>query len=385
MSEKPRTDFDTSVFDVVIDTGSADQRMSLTRQLSAFLSDAEAPAKERGAVVPAVVRLAVDPVIAIRKTLAIALARTPELHADILFTIASDCDEIALDFLIKTPALDVWHMMAIAKVGEPAKQAVIASRGDLSAQIINFIAETASADVVAKLLDNRCAALNTSHFKNLYVRFTDEPVVVDRLLERDDLPLEIRLMHVKRTSNRVYHLMAQRGWMAANDAEEFAIDAEENTFIQILEQASEGDLDRLIPFMCQKKLLTPSIILRAACVGDMQVVERALAYLASVPLKRVRSMAAGRGLKTLLNKAGMPVSGLALIRAAFDIARQARASSQDLSVEQFGCKVIEFVMTRYETVSAAEKTERLDMIAKFSNGRTRRIACRVQDDLQQAA
>ena len=74
-----------------------------------------------------------------------------------------------------------------------------------------------------------------------------------------------------------------------------------------------------------------------------------------------------------------------LMRAVVDVAADARARQDDLSVEQFGCKVIEFIMTRYDTLMAHDKSALLDLIAKFGVGRTKRIATRVQDDLKQAA
>ncbi|MGI9462797.1 MAG: DUF2336 domain-containing protein, partial [Aestuariivirgaceae bacterium] len=303
MSDKTTDSLDISVFDRINESGNALERFTLASQLAGLLNDPEAPAEERDAVAPAVIRLAADPIVRVRKALASAITGTPDLHADIVFTIAADHDEIALDFLLKTPSLDAWRMMAIIKVGEPPKQAVIASRGDLDETVIEYIVDNGSPDVVAALIDNPCVALGAAQYKHLYVRLTDEPVVVDRLLECDDLPLEIRLMHAKRTSKRVYHLMAQRGWMAANDAEELVLDAEESTIVRILEEASLEELARLIPFMCDQQLLTPSIILRAACAGDLELVERAFSYLASVPVKRVRSMAGGRGLRTIMAKA----------------------------------------------------------------------------------
>ena len=378
-------EFDTSIFDKITGSGTVEQRVSLARQLAVFVSDEEAVREECAAIVPSLINLATDPVTLVRRTLAAALSRTANLHADVLFSIAADSDEIAVDFLRKTPSLDAWQMMAIIKVGEPNKQAAIATRGDLGPQVIEFMTEYAEASVVSRLLDNPCIALEPQNLKRLYVRLTDEPEVIDRLLDRKNLPLEVRLIHAKRTSKRVYHLMAQRGWMAANDAEELVIDTEEATFVKILEDASLEELDRLIPFMCEQQLLTPSIILRAACSGDLELVERSLAYLSSMPAKRVRSLASGRGLKAVLSKAGMPDASLMLVRAVVDVAADARSREDDLSMEQFGCKVIEFVMTRYDAFLADDKAAVLQMIAKFGVGRSKRIASRVQEDLKQAA
>ena len=107
MSENPLSGIDTSVFDRISDSGSTGQRLSLAGQLAEFLSDPETPEAEREAVVPAVLKLATDPVVNVRRALAAGLIRTARVHADILFAIFADCDEIALDFLLKTPALAI--------------------------------------------------------------------------------------------------------------------------------------------------------------------------------------------------------------------------------------------------------------------------------------
>ena len=87
----------------------------------------------------------------------------------------------------------------------------------------------------------------------------------------------------------------------------------------------------------------------------------------------------------MLSKAGMPDSSLMLMRAVVDVAADARARKDDLSMEEFGCKVIEFVMTRYDEFLAGDKAAVLQMIAKFGMGKSKRIASRVQEDLAQAA
>ena len=388
MSKTRKHNLDLSVFEDVIARGTVEQRAALASQLVALIGDPETPDAERDAVVPSIVSLTVDPVVTVRRNLAHALIRTRKLHSDIVFAIAADIDEIALDFLRKTAALDVWRMLAILRVGDFARQEVIAMRGDVAREVVTEIVETCDGDLVACLLDNVCAPISSAHCRRLYTRFADEPQVLDRLLERKDLPLEIRLMHAKRTANRVYQLMAQRGWMAANDAEEVVLSAEENTFLKLLAQAEMHELDRVIPFMCDKAFLTPSIILRAACAGRLEVVERALAYLASVPHKRIHNLIYGSStlsLKAVHKKSGLPASCYPILRAVFDVAREARGSGESLEGEAFGGALIEALMVRYESLSGRDKTAILEMIARFGDDRSKKIAKRLCEDMRRAA
>ncbi len=388
MSKKKQQSLDVTVLNEVVGTGSVEQRTALARQLAELLSDPQTPSEETAAIVPVVVALAVDPVVSVRKHLAGQLVRLGRLHADIVFAIVADVDEVALDFLRKTPSLDTGRMVAVLKAGDFARQEVIAMRGDIGIAAVTEITERGTAELAACLLDNACAPVSSAHCRRLYVRFADEPAVVDRLLERRDLPLEIRLMHAKRTANRVYSLMSQRGWMAANDAEEVVISAEEGTFLRLLEQAEDHELDRVIPFMCEKQFLTPSIILRAACAGELQIVERSLAYLASIPVKRIHGLIYGSStlsLKAVHKKSGLPPACYTILRAVFDIARDVRRTGKPVPREDFGRTLIETLMVRYDGIPGSEKTMLLGMIARFGDDRTRRIAKRLCENLSRAA
>ena len=81
--------------------------------------------------------------------------------------------------------------------------------------------------------------------------------------------------------------MAERGWVPANDAAEMVADAEERAILQILDGANDKELPQLIIFMTSRSMLTASIVMRAACLGHMRLVEAAMAHLANAPLARV--------------------------------------------------------------------------------------------------
>jgi hypothetical protein len=143
----------------------------------------------------------------------------------------------------------------------------------------------AVAAAVAALLDNRACRPRPSDYRRIYERFVDEPEIVERLLERPDLPPELRILHARQAAARVESLLATRGWMAPGDAEAFLAEAEEAAILRILETSEPRHLDRLMAFLSTKDMLHASLILRAACRGRMAVVEQALSWLSSVPRK----------------------------------------------------------------------------------------------------
>ena len=388
LTDQPASGLDTSIFLEVIDNGTAAQRLVLAIQLGAFLADATVPEAERNQVVPVVLKLAVDPAADVRRSLADGLCAVADLNADIVFTIVSDEDDIALPFLAATPALNHWHMLAVLRVGDPARQLCVALRPDISAEALAHFVKSSSIEACLALFDNAAARLGDSEYQGLYARFGQSPEMAERLMARSDLPLDIRIMQAKRASNRMHQLMAERGWVAANDAAELVADAEETAVLRILVEASEVELARVVPFLVSKAMLTPSIIVRAACLGEMHVVEKALSHLAGVPVARARDQMAGRGLsgfKGLHAKSGLPASCHGILQAACDVARDEIEEGITLDAEGFGRRLIEALMTRYEAMPLKERAKHLEFIGRFAEDRVRLIAKRLKADIVRAA
>jgi uncharacterized protein (DUF2336 family) len=186
----------------------------------------------------------------------------------------------------------------------------------------------------------------------------------------------------------MHQLMAERGWVPANDAAELVADAEETAVLRILVEADPAELVRVVGFLVSKAMLTPSIVVRAACLGEMRVVELSLAELAGVPAARARDGMAGRGLggfKTLFGKSGLPQSCRGILQAACDVARDEREEGIGLDAEDFGRRLIEALMTRYETMPLKERARSLELVGRFAQDRVRLIARRLKADIVRAA
>ena len=386
--KEPGFGLDTSIFTQVIETGDAAQRLMLAQQLAAFLAKDDVAAGEREQVVPVVLKLAVDPVLQVRQGLAHGLSGVAGLNADIMFSIISDDDEVALPFLYATPALSHWHMLAVLRVGDEARQACVALRPDISAEATDYILKSCPLKVALLLFDNEAVAFSNEDYHRLYARFGHAGDMVERLLACSDLPLDIRIMQTKRASNRMHQLMAERGWMPANDAAELVADAEETAVLRILTQASDEELAQVVAFLVNKAMLTPSIIVRAACLGEMRVVEQALSHLADIPRKRAQELMQGKGLtgfKGLHGKSGLPASCYWILQAACDVALDEQEEGITLGADDFGRRLIEALMTRYEAMPLKERTRHLEYVGRFAAERARLIAKRLKADLVRAA
>lgn len=378
---------DVSIFDMIIETGDVQARMQLAVELAGLLNDAEAPENERNCVVPSVLKLAADPVKDVRRVLAETVIAAKDLDGDILFSIVADDDDIALPFLAETPALDHWKMRSIARVGDPARQVTLAQRPDLDDDVIKEIATQADLSACLALFDNAQCTLCDRNCRILYARFGGVQEIIDRLLALDTLPLDIRILQAKRASNQVHQLMAERGWVPANDAADMVADAEERAVLQILESANDAELPPLIRFMTSRSMLTASIIMRSAASGNMRIVETAMAHLANVTVAKAQDALYGgaSAFNSLYRGSGLPSTCIGLIRAAGQVERELREAKRMLSPENFGRRLIEQIMTGDGAMAAADRAKYLDLVGRYSGERVRLIASRLREGLVSAA
>jgi uncharacterized protein (DUF2336 family) len=385
---EPVLGLDTSVFDGLIADGNVDQRRQLAVQIADFLGQEEAPQAERDQVVPVALQLAADEDMSVRHALATRLTGFDRLNADLLFTIVSDVDEIALPFLSETAALNPWHMLAVLRVGDEARQATVALRPDLSPEALAFITSSLSLAVNGVLLENDGIVIPAPDFHTLFERFGDSEEMLGLMLERADMPPALRVLQARLSAKRLNALLAERGWLPANDAAELVTDAEEGTVLKILMEAPAEDLPGTVSFVIDHELLTPAIILRAACLGEMDVVAEVIAYLADVPVKRAREQMSGKGsggFRSLHAKAGLPESSYWTLQAACDVARGEAESGIVLTPDDFGRRLIETLLTHYEAIPMAEQPRNLDMLSRFAGERTARLAKRLKADILRAA
>ncbi len=388
MSEVFVEGLDVSVLLAVLENGDAKARMTLAKQLALLLADAETPPLEREQVTPIVLKLTVDSTRDVRCALAIDLVAQEKLHADIVFSIIADDDDIALPFLEQTPSLNEWHMMAVLKVGDEPRQTAVAKREDLTTEAANYIIKSAPLATAMALFDNAVVQLEASDYRILFQRFGQSAEMAELLLARKDLPLDIRITQAKRAASRMRQMMAERGWVAANDASELVSDAEEIAVMRILIEANAAERAKATAFLASKNMLTPALIVRAASMGEMGVVESAFAHLSGNSPQRACEMMYSRSqllFKSIFNKSGLPQSCFGILKAACEVVVEAREEGLPLNAESFGRRVLEALLTRYEHMSSTERAKQIEYLGRYGEDRIRKIAKRLKADLVRAA
>lgn len=384
---EPTFGLDTQVFMDVIACGDAARRTSLALQIARLLADPATPPGEREQVLPAARRLAADQDETVRRAFAEALAPLSVLDADLLFTIVSDDEAIALPFLAETPALDSLRMLAVLRAGDAARQAVIATRHDLSPETVDAITRELPLAVNALLLENAAVRLKPEHFRTLYQRFGGEQTMLDLLLARPDLPAILRIVQARRAAASIHSLLQERRWLPTSLASQLVVDAEESAMLDVLARAdAKHDLPQAVAFLIDNDMLTASLIVHAACQGSMTVAAECLAGLSGWPLRRVEAHMFERGrFRPLHVRCGLPQSCFWTLQAACDVAADEREDGLTLTPDEFGASIIERLLTRYEGLPLAEQPLHLDFVGRYAAEKTRHLATLLKADLQRAA
>lgn len=388
MSDNEEVGLDVSVLNEVLEHGDVAARVALALQLASLISEPTTAELERSQVTPILLKLSVDDEIEVRKALVGALLDEAKLHSDIVFSIIADEDEIALPFLAQTPALNSWHMMAILRVGDEVRQRTVAARDDLHDEAANYMIKSSSVSTVRALMNNPIVQLENQDCHVLYQRFGNVPEIVESLLARPDLPLDIRITQAKRAASRMRQLMAERGWVPANDASELVTDAEETAILRVLAEAEITERTGATQYLAEQNMLTPALVVRAAATGQMRVVETALAHLAGVSGPRAANQMYSRsalGFKSIFKRSGLPASCFGIIKAACDVVADARDEGLPLETEEFGRRILEALMTRYENMNANERAKQIEHVGRYGTERVRKIAKRLKADMVRAA
>jgi uncharacterized protein (DUF2336 family) len=111
--------------------------------------------------------------------------------------------------------------------------------------------------------------------------------------------------------------------------------------------------------------LTPTLVIRALCVGDMPFFEAAIARLANVPMKNARKLihdGGDLGLRSIYEKANMPERLFSAVRAAVQILAEEQYDGGRNDRERFVARIIERLLTQFEDPASKMTQDDIDYL-----------------------
>jgi len=129
--------------------------------------------------------------------------------------------------------------------------------------------------------------------------------------------------------------------------------------VRYLAKESEfpGDGQQLAQHMWEEHRLTPTMLLRALCEGQVRFFEDSLAMMAKVPPRNVTTLlrdAGPFGLKALYRRAGLPPKMYRAFRAAVNVAIRKEMSEGAASRDERLARIREGLVNGYDEVGPEE-------------------------------
>ncbi len=250
-----------------------------------------------------------DPEPDVREALADALAVSEKAPHHIVLTLAADHTAIAAKVIGRSPVILDSELVDLSAAGCEEIQIAVAGRPFLSRAVAAALAEVGTAATSLTLLRNPGARLPRFSLERIITRHGANFDICETLLERADLPLDLRHILVERAADSLCNVAVSRAIVPAERAEAAKRDVCERAVIAMASESAGHDLPILVRQLIKDGRLTPAFLIRAAACGQVQLFEAAIAELSGIPAARVRALsAAGResGLRALLTRAGLP-------------------------------------------------------------------------------
>lgn len=322
--------------------------------------------------------LAADTAELVRKALAVTLRNSPKLPRDLALQLARDVDAVSTPILKNSPVLTDEDLVEIVLAGSPEKQLAIAERETLGEGLTEVIALYAAKPAVEVLAANEGAAFSDDAYSGLMTRFAQDDDVKAALISRSKLPLHVTEKLVAIVTGELFDRLVNTHELPPQLAIEIASGTRERATLDLVEQAGlTGDPGRFVQQLHLNGRLTPSLVMRALCLGHITVVEHALAELAGVPHSKAWLMihdAGTLGLKTVFERAGMPPGMFTAFRLAVNIYHGTEMDGAPGDKDRFRQRMVERVLTQFQAIPRVDLEYLLDKLNALDDVRQRQPA-----------
>lgn len=329
-------------------------RAEMAAKVAAELGRRQLTDSERQLAESIVRMMARDAALRVRQALAENLKSAPGLPRDVALTLARDVEAVALPILEASLVLTDEDLVDLVRSGGSAKQTAIAMRPTVSGPVAEALVDHGTENAVAALVANQGAELGERALSRVVDRFGASPEVQEPLVRRVRLPVTVSERLVALVSDRLRDYLVTHHDLPAGLASDLVLQSRERATAALFagtDAGDEADLDRLVIQLHANGRLTPSLLLRALCLGDLAFFEAGLALLAKVPLSNARLLIhdAGKlGLKSLYERAGLPVGLLPAVRTAISVERETGFDGGPGDRERHRRRMIERILTQHE-------------------------------------
>lgn len=308
---------------------------------SAFISH-EGPADEHAALYAAVMGFLDDASVKVRASLAYGLLRSPQAPRPVILALLHDAPIIARAVAQYSPVLLDVDLLGCLMTQDVLMERAIASRDKLSLVLVQALFAKASAPVVLGLLSRPDVQISQEMFERASDLAQDEPEIRGALLDRDDLPGNIRLALIDQVKEALLNLRIVKGAVPPRRLARIMRDAHDAAMTSIGESEATGGQTGFVRELIESEKISTRLMLHALINGQVQFFSMCVSQLASVPHSKVMSIlekGSRPALKALFDRSGLGDASSDLLVSLVGLARSANLAD-DVSARYFVVTVL---------------------------------------------
>ncbi len=337
--------------DLLLNNPSVDVRSSTARKVSEQYQLKSLTQKEKQ-IAEDIFRLITNDVeIQVREELAESLKTCTFLPYDIVQKIIFDVAAVAVPMIQYSEVISDEDLVTILQTKDEEKQCAVAKRHRISPMVCDHLIEESDKTPVIILIGNQGADISEYSYNKLLDKFEACDEIHEPILMRAKVPVAILEKVITKVSDELRKQLLTRHDLPVNVITTLVTQTREKAILNLSETSTEEDVRTLVIHLHNVDRLTPNLILRSVCVGDMKFFEYALAIKAGIPIRNARILiydSGPLGLERLYEEAELPPEMFPAVRLAVRTFREMLEETEDGYRDHFQRRMIERLLMLFD-------------------------------------
>lgn len=338
--------------DLLLNNPSVDVRSSTARKVSEQYQLKSLTQKEKQ-IAEDIFRLITNDVeIQVREELAESLKTCTFLPYDIVQKIIFDVAAVAVPMIQYSEVISDEDLITILQTKDEEKQCAVAKRHRISPMVCDHLIEESDKTPVIILIGNQGADISEYSYNKLLDKFEACDEIHEPILMRAKVPVTILEKVITKVSDELRKQLLTRHDLPVNVITTLVTQTREKAILNLSETSTEEDVRTLVIHLHNVDRLTPNLILRSVCVGDMKFFEYALAIKAGIPIRNARILiydSGPLGLERLYEEAELPPEMFPAVRLAVRTFREMLEETEDGYRDHFQRRMIERLLMLFDS------------------------------------
>lgn len=363
-----RSRLTSSDVDRLLQKPGTDSRIDTMSKLVAEMEEGGLSTAEKRLALDVLRAFASDAETEVRAAVAWLIHNSPILTSDMAEKLARDVAQVAVPILKYVDGLPEELLLEIVGERDPQKQMAIAGRRSVSAAVSAALVETGNVFTVVHLLRNRGAAVHERSMVRATERFGQFRIVADSVAARPDVTVAVVERMIALVSEDVRQQLIRDHNIEPALAKRLAEGGREAATLRLLQPLllSREDSEMVAKHLYRQGRLTPQVLFRALCAGDLELFVAGMAARANITPQAAGILAWDDGilgLHCLMDAAAIPPALTGPFRTAQTVALETEFVNGNCPREHFQQLVLETLFDRFADTAEREVDELLMQVS----------------------